>query len=427
MVPVFLLFPLSALGSEAGAASVGIADAINSAITNNLTTKLAATQDAAIRAKVIQSASALLPNVLGTASQSRVLRENLDAMIGSGGVAGPFNVFDMRIQLSQSLLDIGSIERYAAAKSGLDYSRQAQELAREQVATAAALSYIEAARAHKAVLAAQADYTLASTLLELATHQHENGIVTGLDVTRARTRFSDAKVALLNAQSAERQAGIRLKRVAGWPLTGEIALKEEITDDVPALANIEGLLPLAENRADVMLCRTQVKMNEQLLSSKKSSRLPTISVFGNYGLSGNEPDGAVTTNSIGAGLSIPLFAGGRITGEIAQAKSDLDSAEAQLVDVKNRVEEDVRLSYEIAQEAQHETTLAAETVALAQEELAMSQDRYIQGIGDNVELVTAQVELAKVRNSYVAAQARNQQARINLAAATGRAQSFTLR
>ena len=57
----------------------------------------------------------------------------------------------------------------------------------------------------------------------------------------------------------------------------------------------------------------------------------------------------------------------------------------------------------------------------------MSQDRYAEGISDNVEVVTAQAELAKARDAYVSALARQQESRINLAAATGKAQSFSLR
>ena len=412
---------------DAPAQSVGISDAIRSAIANNLGTKLAAAQDDETRAKAIQAASALLPTVLGTVSQSRLLKENLDAIMGFGGSAGPFNTFDMRLQLSQSLLDLSSVQRYRAARTGLEVSRNAQELAGEHVAASAALAYIEAARTRASVATAKADHDLARTLVELAEHQHANGIVTGLDVARARTRFSEARVALLKAESSGRQAMIRLKRVAGWNLEEAIVLADELADSTAPAAAIPEMLKLASSRPDIGLCSAELEMLKRLLAADKYSRLPTLAVSGNYGRSGNDPGNTIGTGAVGAALSMPLFAGGRITGQVAQTESQVAAARAKLADALIKVEEDVRLSYEIAEEARLEVSLAAETVALAEQELSMSQDRYMHGVGDNIELVTAQVELAKVRNNYVTALAMNQQARINLASATGRARSFTLK
>ena len=408
--------------------SVGLNDTIAAAIASNLTMKLAAAQDDAARAAVLQSASALLPQLLGTASQSRTFKYNIDAVMGMGGVVGPFNTFDMRLQLTQPLLDLSSIERYKAAKTGTELAAQARELAREQVAAAAALSYIEAARAHKAVVMAQADLDLAKRLLELAGNQHDNGLVTGLDVARAKTRLSDAQVFLLNAQSAQRQSALKLKRVAGWPFDLPIELRDDITMEVSALAPLPELIAVSSGRLELKMSQTQAQMDVMQLSASKKSRLPVISAMANYGLSGNQPDsGALPTSGIGAALSIPIFSGGKIDGDVAAAQSRVFASDARLADVRIQIEEDVRLSCEIAQEAQNETALAQESVALAQQELAMSQDRYAQGVGDNIEVVTAQVELANVHNTYVTAVARNQVARVNLALATGRAQSFTLK
>ncbi len=426
-IALLLGLPCASFCAENAARSVGISEAIESAIATHLNTKLAAARDDEARAKAIQSASALLPSLLGTASQSRILKENLNAIMGFGGSAGPFNTFDMRLQLSQSLLDLSSVQRYRAARIGLEVSRNAQEMAREQVASAAALAYVEAARTRTAVTTAKADYSLAQTLLNLAEHQHDNGIVTGLDVARAKTRFSDSKVTLLNAESANRQAMIRLKRVAGWKLNEDITLADELTENVSPSPDMAEMLKLASARPDIGLCSAEVEMLKRMLSANKYSRLPTVVLSGNYGLSGNEPGNSINTGSFGAALSVPLFAGGRIAGQVAQAESEVSAAHSKLSDTLIKVEEDVRLSHEIADEAILEVTLANETVKLAEQELVMSQDRYAHGVGDNVELVTAQAELAKVRNNYVAALARNQQARINLAAAIGRAQSFTLK
>lgn len=410
--------------------AVGVRDAIDAAVATNLTTKLAQAEDETARGRTLQAASSLLPRVLGTASQSRVFRANLASQgLTFGGInpmIGPYDSFDARAQLTQTLFDLSSIRRYRAAGAGEELAVREEALAREQVAAAAALAYIEAVRARKSVQSAQADAELAVELLRLAEDQHAHGTATGLDVVRARTRLSDADVSVQRAAVTERQAGIALKRVAGWPLSREIELKDDLTPGATAVAPAEQSLPDAvASRPEIQIAESQRRVDQELLGAAQGGRAPVLVGTANVGLSGNLPDsGARTTGGIGVGLSIPIFSGGLISGQVREARGALEKSEARLADVRVQVEEDVRLAFEAGREAVLEVAGAEQTVALAEQELRMSKDQYAAGTGDNVQVVTAQDELTRARDTYVAALARHQDARVNLAAASGRAGSF---
>ena len=54
----------------------------------------------------------------------------------------------------------------------------------------------------------------------------------------------------------------------------------------------------------------------------------------------------------------------------------------------------------------------------------MARDRFRAGVGDNIEVVTAQTTLANARLDQVTALAAYNAARLNLAASLGRAQAF---
>jgi outer membrane protein TolC len=56
--------------------------------------------------------------------------------------------------------------------------------------------------------------------------------------------------------------------------------------------------------------------------------------------------------------------------------------------------------------------------------LQMARDRFGAGVGDNIEVVNAQTSLADARDSETNALAQYNAARINLAAALGRAEQF---
>jgi outer membrane protein TolC len=123
-------------------------------------------------------------------------------------------------------------------------------------------------------------------------------------------------------------------------------------------------------------------------------------------------------------LNIPIFNGGLTRGRIQVASSRERQAELQLASIRGQVEEDVRLAFaglRTTAETVHATDLL---VTLAERELEMARDRFRAGVGDNLELVTAQAALATARLDQVTALALYNGARLNLAAAQGRAQTF---
>jgi outer membrane protein TolC len=54
----------------------------------------------------------------------------------------------------------------------------------------------------------------------------------------------------------------------------------------------------------------------------------------------------------------------------------------------------------------------------------MARDRFRAGVGDNLEVISAQTSLANAREAQVTALAQHNAARLNLAAALGRAERF---
>ena len=92
--------------------------------------------------------------------------------------------------------------------------------------------------------------------------------------------------------------------------------------------------------------------------------------------------------------------------------------------MRGQVEEDVRLAFSALRTTSEQVAAAEQAVTLAQRELEMARDRFRAGVGDNVEVVTAQTALSNARGAEVTALAQYNAARLNLAAALGRAEVF---
>jgi outer membrane protein TolC len=137
-------------------------------------------------------------------------------------------VFDARVRLVQNVLNMNAIRLYQSGRAGVALSKLEERLAQEQVTTMSSLAYLDALRSQQAVEAAQADLELANSLLKLAVDQHDAGIATGVDVTRAQTRVAQQQVVVAETQRASDQARLHLLRIAGLPLGSDLALTESL-------------------------------------------------------------------------------------------------------------------------------------------------------------------------------------------------------
>ncbi len=413
--------------------TLSLEQAIQLAIQNNLTTLLARERRQEAEGFRQESRSGLLPNISGTAYQASIT-QNIAALGFQPGIfpgimntfLGPFNNFDARARLVQSIFNLSAIRNYRVGRAGVRVAALQEELAREQVASFTALTYLEALRADRAVSAAQANVELAQTLLKLAEDQRNAGVATGVDVTRAQTRLAQEQVRLAQAQTSSEQARLNLQRVAGLPLESPLTLTDELRFTAEVLPATETAVAEAgQTRREVRIAEEQLKLSQLESKAIRAEYLPSLEFVGDYGVSGITPTNTdLPTRRAAIQLNVPIFNGGLTQGRVTVATSREHQAELELGSVRGQVEEDVRLSLATLRTAVAQVRAADETVRLAQRELEMSQDRFRAGVADNLEVVNAQTALANARDAQVTALASYNAARLNLAAATGRAEAF---
>src|SRR5689334_16235693 len=418
--------------TSAAPAQLSLSDAINLALQNNLATLSAQEERRAASGFSQQARSALLPNISGVSYQAN-LTTNLAALGFQPGTfpgiqtafIGPFNNFDARARLVQNIFDLSSIRNYQSSRQSVRIAEFRQQLAREQVSEATALTYLETLRSERNVSAAQANVTLAEALLKLAQDQRNAGIATGVDVTRAETRMAQERVDLAQAQTSAEQARLNLQRVIGVPLGSPLVLTDRLSFTAEPLPQADSAVSEAlSRRAEVLISEAQVSMFSLERKAVKDEYLPSLQFVGDYGVSGITPaDTALPTRRAAVQLNVPIFNGGLTQGRLTVASSREREAELQMGSVRGQVEQDVRLAISTLQTTLERVRAADEALRLAERELEMSRDRFRAGVADNLEVINAQVSLANARAGQVQALAVYNAARLNLAAALGRAEA----
>ncbi|HMH43574.1 MAG TPA: TolC family protein [Pyrinomonadaceae bacterium] len=419
--------------TSAAVSNLSLEQAITLALDNNLATLLAKAHEDEARGFQKEALSGLLPNISASAYQASVT-ENLAALGFTPGrfpgftstFIGPFKNFDARARLQQTIFSLSALRNYQAGRAGVRAAQFEEGIAREQVATATALAYLETMRADRSVMAAQANVTLGQTLLKLAQDQRDAGIATGVDVTRAETRLAQEQVRLSRAQTDSDAARLQLQRIVGLPLGSPLTLTDPLRFSVDTLPAIESAVATAEEtRGEVRAAQAQVTVNKLETGAARAEQLPSLEFLGDYGVSGITPvTSALPTRRYAIQLNVPIFNGGLTRGRIQVASSREQQAQLQLASVRGQVEEDVRLAYAGLRTTADTVRAADLAVSLAERELEMARDRFRAGVGDDIELVTAQTTLANARLDQVTALAVYNGARLNLAAALGRAQNF---
>lgn len=416
-----------------GPAMLSLDEAIQLAIQNNLATLLARERRREAEGFRQESMAGLLPNITGTAYQANVT-QNLAALGFQPGTfpgitntfIGPFNNFDARARLVQTIFSLSAIRNYQAGQSLVRVAGLQEELAREQVASGTAINYLEALRAERAVAAAEANVELAQTLRQLAKDQRDAGVATGVDVTRAEVRLAQEEVRLAQAQTSSEQARLNLQRVVGLPLESPLTLTDQLRfTDEPLPAVETAVAQAAQTRREVRIAEEQIRTSELERKAVRAEYLPSVEFVGDYGVSGITPANTdLPTRRAAIQLNVPIFNGGLTRGRLTVATSRERQAELELGNVRGQVEEDVRLALSSLRTAAAQVRAADESVSLAQRELELSRDRFRAGVADNLEVVNAQTSLANARDAQITALTLYNAARLNLAAALGRAESF---
>ncbi|MCA1957646.1 MAG: TolC family protein [Nitrospira sp.] len=408
---------------------LSLRDAIEAAIDNNVNVRLLKERIAAAQAQADASLGALLPNVSGYVN-GRSQTVNLAAFglpMGqfanfglTRSVTEPFQVYDARGTLVQNLFSLSLIQRWRAAKTGVDVASLEAEVTKRDVMATVGLLYMEALRADEAVKAREADIELSRQLLKLAQDRKAAGIATGLDVTREEVQLENHKQRLLVSQNERESARLNLLRALGISFDVRLTLTDELKLlPVEFQRPEEALAAARAQRLELKAQEIRQKLASLSLSSVAGERVPTLSLNGDYGWIGVKPEDAMATHSIGLTFSIPIFDGGQREARISETKSRVRQELIRMKDVSDQVTLEVRNALLTLESSIQQVAVAEKGMELALKELAFARDRFTAGLGTNIDVTNAQTSLERARDNQIEALFRFNASRINLARAKG--------
>jgi outer membrane protein TolC len=377
------------------------------------------------------SRSALLPNVNGSLSET-VEQLNLQASgirfhipipgVSIPSIVGPFNYFDLRATLSQTVVDMTAWNNYRAAKENLRANEMSASDARDLVVLAVGGAYLQVIAAAARVQSAGAQLETANALYRQTSEQRNVGLVAQIDVNRSHVQMLTQRQRVTSLQNDLAKQKINLARMVGLPPSDQY----DIADDVPfaaapAIGLEEALKQAFGERSDLQAAEAQVRAAERARSAALAERLPSLSVSADYGAIGINPSQAHGTFAVAGSLKFPIWQGGRIEGDIEQAEAALAQRQAEAEDVRGQIEADLRKAYLDLEAARNQVETARENTAVSEDNLKLTRQRFDAGVADNVEVVQSQESVASAELDYVNSVFAHNLAKLSLARAIGRA------
>jgi outer membrane protein TolC len=387
---------------------LSVLDVIKRALDHNLGVLLAEEDANDATGNRAVALSDLLPHVSGRVSQER-RKTNLEAFgfplrAEFPRIVGPFSVFDARLYLTQTVLDMSAVNDLRAADHSLAAAKHSARSARDLVVLVAANLYLQTRATEARAVTARAQLDTATTLHQQALSLRQSGLVAGIDVVRAEVRMLTERQRVTAATNDFEKSKLQLARVIGLPAGQMFELSQEVPFvPVPEMTLEEALARAYRERPDYLAAQERVQEAESARKAIVGEALPSVRVTADYGAIGLHVSSSLPTFSIVGALSVPIFEGGRVQGRLAQADSELRTRRAQAEDAKAEIYYDVRTAFldlKATEEALQTATRARELAGL---QLTQSRDRFAAGVTSNIEVVQSQEVVAQASEQYIAA------------------------
>jgi outer membrane protein len=377
-----------------------------------------------------------------TTTKSGSSSSSTDAINALSKIFAAPNTMILGVTLTQNLFTAG---RLSAATQGAHAARTSADIgldaARAQVSLDVAQAYFDAVASEKLVEIEDSTLAEAERTLQQTTISRQVGSAAEFDLLRAHVARDNQRPVVIQAKSNREIAFLRLRQLLGIPLTQRISLTtsirdEGVADSVPRPLQLSqpitmpggdhGLVPdtSVTHRSSVRQAEANITAQEYALRAARWERLPSAQVSSTYQRYGYPTDADFVSNTFGTyypnwtvsfGLSLPLFTGGKLTGDRMVAEANLAEARQSLEQVKELAALDARTALAQLEESDASYAASVGTDTQAARAYAIAEVRFQEGISTQVELEQSRTQYEQARLNRVLAARDLEVARLRVA------------
>jgi len=374
--------------------------------------------------------SALLPNING--SFREVDQQTNLAALGLRGahfplpttVVGPYNYFDLRATLAQTLIDATAWNNYKSAQENLKSQQMATKDARDLVVLAVGGAYLQVIAAQARVESSKAQVETAKAIYEQTRQRHDAGLNAQIDANRDLVEYQTQQQRLTTLENDLAKLKITLARIIGLSPDANFDLSDSVPySSAPDLVYDDALKSALATRADLKSAEFAERSAARADTAARAERYPQVVVNGDYGAIGVNPAQSHGTFSVTGTVRFAIWQGGKTEGDIEQARAALLQRRAELSDTRGRIEADLKNAFLDLHASTSQLAVSESNRKVARENLDLTRQRLEAGIADSVEVTQAQETVASAELDYITSLLSYNLAKLGLARALGDSES----
>jgi len=399
--------------SEIGAQPLTITEAVAIALKKQPQVNIAKANVLSAQGRVQEAASGLFPQLTANAGYN-----NQASIVNSGPVLDPWTA---SIGVQQLLYDFGRTRDGVRQQMALEHSsRWTLTRTQQTVAMQVRSAFYDHVQNLANVKISEADVATRQRELDEANARMNNGLGAPADVLQAKTNLADGAVSLSTAYDAAFTSQVALAQLMGinprTPIAPAAAQETPLADE----SNMEKLVTAAmTNRPDLKSARDQVSAATFAVSEARKGNLPRVDALGGVNGRGHNDPFDTQSGTYGVVVSWLFGDGGLTAGQVKEARGNEDAARQNLIAVTYQAIADVGQAFVDLQSALQRLDSAGVGVANALELVRIDEGRYLGGIGQFLDVTTAQASLFTAQHSLTQAQGDVQRARVRLRTAVG--------
>jgi outer membrane protein TolC len=248
-------------------------------------------------------------------------------------------------------------------------------------------------------------------LEKLASDQNEmfkNGFVERLDIDKTTVTLNNTKTTEAQLRNAIIIGFAILKMNLGLQQSDSLSLKDSLTSDY-VKENILDDSFKYEDRNEIKLLNSAVKLQGFDVRRYKLSYYPTVSAFYNFQKNGqrrnsdggnNSPWFWYNTNLIGLSVNVPIFDGFQKKYKIRQSQFTLEKVQNNLDQTKHGIDLERTVAKNTLNNAILTMDAQESNMQLAERVYSTVKKKYEQGVGSSFEILMADTEFQQAQSNY---------------------------
>lgn len=335
----------------------------------------------------------------------------------AGGEAGTFVGFPIEtpsysatagVQASQLLFDGSYLVGLQAAKTYREFSQKNLARTKIDIAVSVSRAYYSVLVNAQRIKLLDANVTRVQKLRDDTKALYDNGFVEKIDYDRVVLAYNNISTERENVNRLMKLSDYYLKFQMGMDINSSVTLSDSLGDEQIRNLNVSAERPDITKRIEYSLLQTQKRLMSLDLRRYRSNYLPSIVLYGSLFTTEQRPEFNIfdtgekwyPTGFVGATLSWSLFDGLQREKKIQQAKMSLQKTENDLLNTTNALTLETETNRTLLMNALSSLNTQKENLELANEVVRVSKLKYDQGVGSNLEVITAETSLREAQTNY---------------------------